>query len=145
MDDPIAQVVEGPDGKLVLIDPVGFAVMMAVAKHNCKLTLEANADRVSHFRQRAVDLGKTTDDVVIVVANVDTQFGCDLASMLMPGFNWQEIRDRGEVPFARGLAGREGLQEFLQIVDVSASNKLREFTSEEIAVVVVDFDTCEVF
>jgi len=140
----MAYIVDGPDG-LTLIDPEGYVVMMAVSKHNCKLTFEANADRVMYFRNRAVELDKTPNDVVIVVSNVDDKNGRMLADALMPGFDWQSIRDNDQVPFARGLAVREGIQEFLNILDAEASKKLVDFPSEQLAVVVVDHGTCEVF
>jgi len=140
----MAHIEHGPDG-LVLIDPEGYGVMMTVGKHNCKLTFEANADRVAYFRNRAVELDKTPSDVVIVVANVDDRNGKILADALMPGFDWQSIRDQDQVPFARGLAVRAGIQEFLNIFDTQASKKLGEFQTEQLAVVVVDYGTCEVF
>lgn len=61
----------------------------------------------------------------------------------MPGHNWQEIRDKGEVPFARGLAIRDGIQEALGAFDVEAATKLRSMT--DVAVVVVDHGVAEVF
>jgi len=61
----------------------------------------------------------------------------------MPCHNWQEIRDRGEVPFARGLAVRDGIQEALGAFDKDAAKKLEDMT--EIAVVVVDHGVAEVF
>lgn len=141
----MAHIEEGPNGEMILVDPEGYGVMMAVAKHNCSLTLEANADRVAHFRNRAIELGRTSDDVVIVIANVDDTHGNILADALMPGFDWQSIRDQGQVPFARGLAGRDGVQGFLKLVDGQADQKLSQFKSNELAVVVVDHGTCEVF
>lgn len=42
----------GPNGELMLNDPEALGVMRVVEKHNCRLTLEANADRVAHFRDR---------------------------------------------------------------------------------------------
>jgi len=141
-EEPMA-VVREIDGQLVLDDPVAVEVIRAVEKHNCQGTLELNADRVEHFKQRVVELNKTASDVVIVLVNVDDVNGGLLADALMPGMNWQEIRDRGEIPFARGLADREGIQEALTIFDQEAATKLQEMT--EIAVVVVDRGVAEVF
>src|SRR6185436_4774477 len=55
-------------------------------------------------------LDDPTAVAVVVLLNVDDVHGGPIADMLMPGHNWQEIRDRGEVPFARGLAMRSGIQ-----------------------------------
>lgn len=60
----------------------------------------------------------------------------------MPGFDWQKIRDRGEVPFARGLAMREGIRDALGFFDQEAATKLRDMTT---VVVVVDHGVAEVF
>ena len=130
-------------GQLVLNDPVGLAVVRAVEKHNCRLTLDANADRVEHFRRRAVELCVRSEDVVIVIANVDDGQGSVLAELLMPGHDWQQFRDKGEVPFARGLAGRDGVQEFADAIDTDAGDKLRAFNG--LAVVVVDRGVIEIF
>ena len=61
----------------------------------------------------------------------------------MPGHDWQSYRDRGETPFARGLAGREGVRSFLEMIDREAMEKLRSF--DGLAVVVVDHGVAEVF
>jgi len=85
----------------------------------------------------------TAKDAVITVINVDDVHGGPIADALMPGFNWQEIRDRGEVPFARGLAMREGVQGLLGTFDKEAADKLRNMT--DVAVVVVDHGVAEIF
>ena len=130
-------------GQLVLDDPAAVTIVNAVEKHNCRNTLELNADRVVHFKRRVVERGLTAANAVIVLLNVDDVHGGPLAEILMPGFNWQEIRDRGEIPFARGLAVREGIQEALQLFDKEAADKLRKMT--DLAVVVMDHGVAEVF
>ncbi|MBI4434959.1 hypothetical protein HY635_04085 [Candidatus Uhrbacteria bacterium] len=136
-------VVREVDGQLVLDDPDAVAVLRAVGKHNCRNTLELNADRVAHFKRRLTERGMTASEAVIVLLNVDDQNGGQIAEVLMPGHNWQEYRDRGEVPFARGLAMREGIEGALDFFDKEAAIKLREMT--EAAVVVVDHGVAEVF
>lgn len=145
VEDPGATgvVIREIDGQLVLDDPEAVAVINAVGKHNCKNTLEINADRVDHFRQRLAERGMTADQAVIVLLNVDDVHGGLLADVLMPGHNWQEIRDRGEVPFARGLAMRDGIQDALGTFDEDAATKLQGMT--DTAVVVVDHGVAEVF
>jgi len=140
-DEVRARVVE-IDGKLVLDDPDAVGVIRAVAKHNCRILFEHNSDRVAHFTERAKLRGLPPTEVVIVIINVDAPFGKALADALMPGFNWQEVRDRGEIPIARGLAGREGLQEALDFIDPEAAAKLR---ASEFAVIVVDQGVAEVY
>lgn len=145
VEDPSATgaVVREVDGQLVLDDPVAVAVIHAVEKHNCRKTPELNADRVEHFKRRLAERGMTADQAVIVLLNVDDVHGGPLADVLMPGHNWQEIRDRGEVPFARGLAMREGIQEAIGTFDKDAATKLQGMT--DVTVVVVDHGVAEVF
>jgi hypothetical protein len=71
MSDEPRAVVREVDGRLVLDDPVAAAVACAVAKHNCGATYAANAERASHFRRRAAELGRTPAEVVVVVLAVD--------------------------------------------------------------------------
>jgi len=136
-------VVKVVDGQLVLDDPEALGMIRAVAKHNCKLTLEANTERLVHFRKRLLERGDKPEDVLMVILMVDDPHGGALADMLMPGMDWQAFRDRGEVPVARGLAGREGVQAALEAFDIEAAKKLRDMKSY--AVVVVDQGVAEVF
>jgi predicted HAD superfamily Cof-like phosphohydrolase len=131
------------NGQMFLVDPVGFAVATTVAKHNCKKTLELNAERAEHFRQRAIDLGKSNEEVVVLIANADDKYGADILRLAMPGYDFQAIRDRGEVPFGRGLCSREGVQDFLELMDDAAFQKLSKF--DGLAVVVVDHGVADVF
>ncbi len=131
------------DGQLVLDDPDALAVALAVAKHNCRFLLAANRERVPYFVQRMAALGRSPSDVVVVLANVDDALGRELADSLMTSFDWQAIRARGELPCARGLAGRAGVQAFLDTFDRQAADKLREVAW--LAVVVVDHGVAEVY
>ena len=131
------------DGQLVLVDPVGFSVMQAVAKHNCKNTFKLNADRVLHFANRIVARGLSATDMVIIILNVDDVHGGPIAELLMPGNNWDDYRARGEIPFARGLAERNDIEEIVATFDSEAAEKLRAVPG--VAVVVVDHGTAEIF
>ena len=149
MDSPRA-VVREIDGQLVLDDPDALAVIQAMNAHNrsqamtaCRETLRMHQDRVAHFKRRVIELGKTPKEVVIVVLNVDDPYGGPIADALMPGHNWQEIRDRGEVPFARGLADREFIQGILEQFDEEAARMLKHLTC--ITVVVVNHGVACVF
>lgn len=137
-------IVREEDGQLIIDDPHALAVVLAVKKHNCKRTLLANAERVLHFLNRINELGKSPEDVVIVLLNVDDQNGAAIANALMPGHDWQQFRSRGETPFARGIANRAGIQSAIECFDEYAAKKLRELT-DGVAVVVVDHSTAEIF
>ena len=139
MSDAPRATVREIDGQIVLDD----LDAVAVSKHNCRNSLEFNADRVEHFKRRLTERGLNPTEVVIGLLNVDAPNGGRIAELLMPGQNWQEYRDLGKVPFARGLAGREGIEEVLSIFDKDAADKLREMTG--VAVVVVDYSVAEIF
>lgn len=132
------------DGQLVLDDPQAVAVFRAVGKHNCLDTLIINDDRVAYFKSRMTERGFSADQVVIVIVNVDDINGGPLADALMPGTDWQQFRDQGQVPFARGLAGRPNIQEIVADFDKEAAEKLEAMPGIT-AVVVVDHGVAEVF
>lgn len=136
-------VVREINGQLVLDDPEAVAVIRVVGKENCRNTLKMNADRVAHFKHRLDERGMAAYEAVIVVISVDDVHGGPIAEALMPGINWQEFRDRGEIPFARGLAMRDDIREMLGTFDKEAAEKLRDMAV--MAVVVVDHGVAEVF
>lgn len=129
--------------QLVLDDPIALAVVRGIGKGNCRKTLDAFADRVQYFAGRMATRGMTYKDTVIVLVNVDAPAGDLLADVLMPGHDWNKYRERGETPFARGVAVREGIQEFLEAFDKEAADKLKAM--EEISIVVVDFGVAEIY
>ena len=132
------------EGRLVLDDPDALAVMKAVDQANCRGTLRENLDRVHYFVQRMRQRSLSPDEVVIVLLNVDDPHGGPLASALMPGTDWQEIRDRGQIPFARGLAYRAGIQLAVDAIDREIGDKLRGILGRPV-VVVVDHGVVDVF
>ncbi len=132
------------DGELVLDDPTAVGVIAAIAKRNCRGVLTAQMDRVNHFKSRMNERGDSPADVMIILINVDDRAECKMmADALMPGMNWQPIRDRGETPYARGLCGRPGIQEVLEEVDATAARDLAGIAG--IACVVMDHKTIAAF
>jgi hypothetical protein len=126
-------------GQLVFDDPIALAAFQAEGKHKCRNTLKINSDRVEYFKRRLEKRGLTAFNAVIVIVNVDDVHGAPLTEILMPGTNWQGIRDR----VARGLATRDGIQQALDIFDRQAAEKLQTMT--DVAVVVIDHGVAEVF
>jgi hypothetical protein len=135
---------EDENGNPVLDDPTARGMIEAVSKHNCRLTYEAQLERVDHFARRMDLPGRDVNELCIVLLNVDDPHGGALAELLMPGHDWQPYRDRGEVPFARGLAGRQGIQDILSSFDIAAAVKVSEL-KDKLITVVVDHGTAEVF
>jgi hypothetical protein len=130
-------------GQLVLDDPEALAVIRAVNKCNCQNTLKLNAERIGYFKQRIVELGLPAKQAVIIILNVNDVHGGQITEILMPGHDWQEYRDRGEIPFARGIAERDGISELIGFFDKEAEAELSSMT--DVAIVVVDHGVAKVF
>jgi len=142
-DEPRATVRE-IDGQLVLDDPDAVEMIRAVGKHNCEQTFKDNIDRVEHFMSRINQLGKSPSEIVIVIINVDDPYGQPIAEALMPGHDWQSYRDQGQIPFARGLAERSGIEDIVETFDKEAADALRA-RPNQFCTVVVDHGVAEVF
>ena len=142
-EDENIPMVKEIDGELILVDPQAVAIINAINKINCKVAFDVNADRIEHFKKRIGELKKTPEEVVIGIISVDDEHGEAIADLVMSGVNWQEFRDRGEKPFARGLIFRNFIQEMLEFFDQEAADKLKN--SEGILVVVVDCGVAEIY
>lgn len=145
-------VVREVNGKLVLEDPIAEAFINAVehhnsaiAKSNCRKTFELGYERIQYFKQRIAEKELTSAQVVIVLINVDDYYGRPIADILMPNYDWQDIRDSGEVPFARGIVERENMENIVNVLDEAAAVKLKQIENEEIAVIVIDHNVVEIF
>lgn len=133
IDEPTARVEVGPDGQLSLHDPVAEGVIAAITAYNRKIAftnlqsfVKRNEDRINHFVTRIRDRGDSWQDFVVVCIQVDDPFGAELAELLMPGHDWQVYRDRGEIPVARGLASRAGIEAILKEFRPEAGKALSE-------------------
>ena len=139
--------VEMREGKPVLIPgPTTLGFIKGVERHNCRLTFEAQKDRVEHFKRRITELGKSPNEFVIVLLNVDDPHGRVLADILMPGQDamWQSMREQGQIPFARGLASREPIEHAVTLLDAEIGEKLKGM-KDKAAVVVMDHGVVEAF
>ena len=139
---PMATVRE-VDGQLVLDDPMAVAVVNAVNKHNCSITLGQHGERVRHFLGRIEEKGLTGEDVVVVLLCVDDRHGAAMAEILMPDQDWQVLRGQGIIPYARGMADREWIQEVLETFDKAAADKLAAVKG--VGVVIVENGVAEVW
>ena len=142
-ENPEMAVVQIIDNKIVLDDPIATAILRSVGKNRCRDTFEINAERIAYFTTRINERNLSSSDVVILIANVNDMYGGELADILMPDHDWQQYRNKGQIPFARGLVDRSFIQDFLAEFDTKASLKLEEST--EISVTVVDYGVAEIF
>ncbi len=68
---------------------------------------------------RAIKKGLNPEDFVALVIDVDDPNWKEVVEVLMPNATedyWQEFRDRGQTPVARGTAMAKGLIEYLSKV-----------------------------
>lgn len=92
--------------------------MTVVAQHNCRATLAAHGDRIAHFRRRAHALGRSAETTLIVVINADEPLGEEVAAACGMPAGWADAyRAQRQVPFARGLVDRAGMQALLDALD----------------------------
>ena len=122
----------------IIPDPETVATDKHLASTESAMDLfRANAERVMHFKQRVNELGRSGQDTVITLLNVDDPVGGVLADILMPGHDWQSYRDADETPVARGLASKSGISEFLEEAGYQiAANELAG--TDDLRVLVLD-------
>lgn len=144
-DYPRARVTQDPEtGATILDDPDALACVRAVSKHNCKVLLEDNYERVLHFAKGRMS-SLAVDDYCIILLNVDDRHGGPIADILMPDQDWQSVRDQGLVPVARGIVMRNPISDVISSFDPEAATKLRDLEKGSTAVLVVDHGVAEVF
>lgn len=77
--------------------------MSDAAKERHEMT-QSSAERLAQMAHRAIHLkGLSPDQFVMVCIKVDSRWRW-IVDQLMPGYDWQQFRDRGEEPIARGSA-----------------------------------------
>lgn len=134
---PRAHLTHASDGALVLVDPDASAMAAALGRDACKRLLAANAERVEHFAARA----QGRDNVCFVLLDVDDPRGAVLADKLMPGHDWQQYRDRGEKPLARGLATFDGMVHVLEGIEEGLASAWMHCGDNDLPVVVMTAGT----
>ena len=84
-----------------------------------------NKDRLEHMAFIATKKGMAPKDFLTIAIDVDNPYWNDLVETLVPGQDWQEIRDRGEKPVARGTVCTEGIIDYLCHVCPDIASGLR--------------------
>ena len=100
---------------------------------------QANAADIKRLKEAAVANGRTGADSAIVLIHVDDRRGHLLADFLMPGHDWQQYRDAGAEPIARGPTDKDLLVAFLSETGLgTAATELQ--SSDELMTVVLHSD-----
>lgn len=91
-----------------------------------------------HFAIRVREQGRDPAAMVIVILEVDDPLGGAVANRLMPGHDWQPIRDRGQMPVACGLAMKAGIAVVVgRACGVEWAQKLDDVPAGSVAVCVI--------
>ena len=130
-------------GQLVLDGTQALEMARAIAKANCRGSLLLNAERIPNFKNKIIELKIAPQQAVIVLASVNDKNGEALAEVLMPGYDWQALRNLRQIPYARGLVAKRSLLGFLDAIDRAAADALRKAT--QTCIVVIDHGVAEVF
>lgn len=72
-----------------------------------------NKERLEHLAFKAIKKGFTPDEFITVAIDVDDPRWKEVVETVMPGHDWQVIRDRGEKPVAGGTVLGDGVINFL--------------------------------
>lgn len=65
---------------------------------------QPNKERLEQMAFRAIQRGLTPDKFMTVCIDVDDPSWTEVVDTLMPNHDWQQYRNRGEKPVARGTA-----------------------------------------
>lgn len=80
--------------------PIGMDLSPAAEARN-DMAMQC-MDRLQHFAYRAIHTrGLRNDQFFVICVEVDSRWR-DLVAQLMPGADWQQYRDAGQAPIARG-------------------------------------------
>lgn len=78
------------------------------------ILFQQNHARLEQLAYRAVnELNLAPYSVFVICIDVDDPAWTELVDQLMPGFNWQQIRDKGQKPIARGIVEAQSTIEYI--------------------------------
>lgn len=149
MSEAVAYVTTDENGQLILHDPMAQSLIEVISYHQrqaakefCEKIYEDAIERIAYFHQRFEQGIYKKDNYCIVLIQVDDPYGGPISELLMPGFDWQPIRDQGLKPIARGVAERKFMHDVLALFNQNAAT---EFDSTELAVVVVAAENVQIY
>lgn len=114
----------------------------AQERHEFALT---SWQRLQHFAYRALNVrGKRNDEEIIVCIKVDTKWRY-LVDMLMPNADWQQYRDQGMEPVARGAASFGTCSHLVEMLPDLADVLLEVPEAGKMKCIVLDDGGCTVY
>ncbi|HLC44397.1 MAG TPA: hypothetical protein VJK50_00940 [Patescibacteria group bacterium] len=98
---------------------------------------QLNRERLQELAHKALTARRLKpDEFLIVCIEADDPEWKDLVDLLMPNHNWQQYRDRGEKPIARGSVV-PGVREYLREVVPDIADALYEELPEGVVRAVI--------
>lgn len=133
------------NGQVILHDPAAEGVIAAIEAHNrgisyekCQKIFELNAEGIERFKRRFTEKGYDPKEYCIVIVQVDSPYGGPISDILMPGHDWQAVRNQGMEPIARGIADREFMRGAIAQFDQRAAEKNNRLKDDLVVIVVAD-------
>lgn len=97
---------------------------------------EVNQPRLQEFVSRLRERGDAPSDVCATCIDVDDPSWTELVDVFMPGHDWNQYRVRGERPVARGLAGREGIENVMKVLVPDLGQKMATLPRDQVIICV---------
>lgn len=84
---------------------------------------QLNKDRLAELAFRAFKKGLQASDFVVIAIDVDDPKWTEVVDGLMPNYDWDQIRRRGQKPVARGFWDSRPIVEYLsrEVPEVTAA------------------------
>ena len=98
---------------------------------------DLNEMRLAVLAGRALDRGLKADQFAVICIDVDDPTWTDEADILMPGHDWQQYRDRGEKPVARGSVLKDFCNYIGKVVPAIADVLLKNVSEDCVQVIVL--------
>lgn len=111
-------------------------------KKKCLETFVDQIEQIESYREEIIVGQYDIKYTAILIANVKSPGGTEMAKIVLPRHNWQQYSHREEI-FARGLVDRECMMGLLGFADEAAKNKLDSMA--DIPVIIFDHSVVEIF
>jgi len=103
-------------------------------RHNL---FELNVVRLAQLAYKGLNRGMKPDEFAVICIDVDDPTWTDEVEVLMPGHDWQQYRDHGEKPIARGNVSAEFCRYIGRIVPGISKELLKDVSRDRIQVIVL--------
>jgi hypothetical protein len=85
------------------------------SKDNREEFFQLNKIQLERIAFNAINKGNNTKDFIVIAIDVDDKYWTELVEYLIPGYDWNQFRRKGERPVARGFVD-SSITEYLEKV-----------------------------